>query len=198
MSAEMGSEVPADTPSGQARRLLRSARSGCLATSARGQPFASLVTPACMPDGSLLLLLSRLSEHSRHLMADARCSIMVSGLPDSINPQTAPRVTVTGLAKAVDDKALKARFLAVHPYVSLYADFSDFSTWRIMPAAGMLVGGFARAFRLQATADRGPMASVPVQGTQANIGLNGGRLRRNEGQTSLVCHAGNLVLRLQV
>jgi hypothetical protein len=35
--------------------LLRAARSGCLATSAKGQPFASLVTPACMPDGSLLL-----------------------------------------------------------------------------------------------------------------------------------------------
>ena len=29
-----------------------------------GQPFASLVTPACAPDLSLLLLLSDLSEHT--------------------------------------------------------------------------------------------------------------------------------------
>jgi putative heme iron utilization protein len=135
--------------------MLRAARSGCLATSAKGQPFASLVTPACMPDGSLLLLLSRLAEHTRHLMADPRCSIMVSGVAETANPQTTPRVTVTGVAEVVDDKALKARYLAVHPYASLYADFGDFATWRIAPAAGILVGGFARAFRLKA-ADLSP------------------------------------------
>jgi putative heme iron utilization protein len=137
-------------PGWQARCLLRAARSGCLATSADGQPFASLVTPACMPDGSLLLLLSRLSEHTRHLLADPRCSVMVSGAAESANPQTTPRVTVTGIAEVLDDAALKARFLAVHPYAALYADFGDFATWRIVPAAGMLVGGFARAFRLKA------------------------------------------------
>lgn len=135
--------------------MLRAARSGCLATSAKGQPFASLVTPACMPDGSLLLLLSRLAEHTRHLMADPRCSIMVSGVAETANPQTTPRVTVTGVAEVVDDKALKARYLAVHPYASMYADFGDFATWRIAPAAGILVGGFARAFRLKA-ADLSP------------------------------------------
>lgn len=149
----MASQVVDETaaplpPAWQAQCLLRAVRSGCLATSAKGQPFASLVTPASMPDGSLLLLLSRLSEHTRHLMADPRCSIMVSGVAISDNPQTMPRVTVTGVAQVVDDVALKARYLAVHPYASLYADFGDFATWRIKPAAGSLVGGFARAFRL--------------------------------------------------
>jgi heme iron utilization protein len=51
----MASDMATESPGWQARRLLRAARSGCLATSAKGQPFASLVTPACMPDGSLLL-----------------------------------------------------------------------------------------------------------------------------------------------
>ena len=141
-----------------------------MATSASGQPFASLVTPACMPDGSLLLLLSRLSEHTRHLMADARCSVMVTGVADSANPQTTPRVTVTGLAAVVDDAALKARYLAVHPYASLYADFTDFATWRIAPAAGLLVGGFARAFRLKA-ADLAPdpAAAAALLGSEAGI-----------------------------
>jgi putative heme iron utilization protein len=134
----------------QARCLLRAARAGTLATSAKGQPYASLVTPSCMPDGSLLLLLSRLAEHTRHLLADPRCSVLVSGAPVSENPQTTPRVTVTGVAEMVDDKALKSRYLAVHPYATLYADFGDFATWRIVPAAGILVGGFARAFRLKA------------------------------------------------
>src|ERR1700761_4685355 len=127
MASGRGNEGPAaDNPAWQARRLLRAARSGCLATSAKGQPFASLVTPACMPDGSLLLLLSRLAEHTRHLMAEPRCSVMVSGVAETANPQTTPRVTVTGVAEVMDDKALKARYLAVHPYAALYADFGDF------------------------------------------------------------------------
>ena len=146
----MASQSVAESPGGQARRLLRAARVGCLATSAQGQPFASLVTPACMPDGSLLLLLSRLSEHTRHLAADSRCSVMVSGIAETANPQTTPRATVTGLAEVVDDPALKARYLAVHPYASLYADFSDFATWRIKPAGGLLVAGFGKAARLKA------------------------------------------------
>jgi hypothetical protein len=155
----MASAPAAENPAWQARLLLRAARNGTLATSAKGQPFASLVTPACMPDGSLLLLLSQLAEHTRHLTADPRCSIMVSGEAASANPQTTPRVTVTGVAEVVDDKALKARYLAVHPYAALYADFGDFATWRMAPAAGILVGGFARAFRLRAT-DLAPDADV--------------------------------------
>ena len=146
----MASDSVAESPAWQARRLMRAARGGCLATSAKDQPFASLVTPACMPDGSLLMLLSRLSEHTRHLMADPRCSVMVSGVAETANPQTTPRVTVTGQAAVVDDPALKARYLAVHPYAALYADFGDFATWRLVPQAGILVGGFARAYRLKA------------------------------------------------
>ena len=154
----------------EARCLLRAARGGCLATSAAGQPFASLVTPACMPDGALLLLLSRLSEHTRHLAADPRCSVMVSGAPVSANPQTTPRVTVTGVAEVVDDAALKARYLAVHPYAGLYAGFRDFATCRNVPAAGLLVGGFGRAVRLKAAAlAPEPEAVAAVLAAEAGI-----------------------------
>jgi putative heme iron utilization protein len=123
-----------------------------------------------MPDGSLLMLLSQLSEHTRHLMADPRCSLMVSGAAVSANPQTTPRVTVTGVAEMVVDAALKARFLAVHPYASLYADFADFATWLIKPAAGLLVGGFARAFRLKA-ADLVPEAEAAAAVLAAEPGI---------------------------
>ncbi len=93
----------------EARKLLRAARSGALATTADGgQPFASLVTPACAPDLSLLLLLSALSEHTRYLRAEPRCSVLVTGAAEGVNPQTAPRVTVSSIAQVVDDPALKA------------------------------------------------------------------------------------------
>jgi heme iron utilization protein len=131
-----------------ARCLLRSARVGTLATSAKGQPFASLVTPACAPDLSLLLLLSGLSEHTRHLVADPRCSVLVVGAAETANPQTAPRLTVTGVAERVEAPDLKSRYLAVHSYASLYADLGDFAVWRMQPVAGLFVGGFARAIRL--------------------------------------------------
>jgi putative heme iron utilization protein len=145
----MASEAANESPAWQARKLLRASRGAVLASSAKGHPFASLVTPGVMPDGSLLLLISRLAEHTRHLEADPRCSVMVSGVAETANPQTTPRLTITGEAEKVDDPALKTRYLAIHPYARLYADFGDFSAWRIVPAAGTFVGGFARAFKLK-------------------------------------------------
>ena len=158
------------SPSWQARTLLRAARVGTLATSAEGQPFASLITPACAPDLSVLVLLSALSEHTRHLRADPRCAVMVTGAAETINPQTAPRVTITGLAEPEPDPLLKARWLAVHPYAQLYADFTDFALFRIRPMAGQLVGGFARAFRLR-QADLTPDAEAVarLQAAEADI-----------------------------
>jgi hypothetical protein len=150
----------------EARRLIRAGRAATLATAQAGQPFASLVTPATAPDLSLLMLLSSLSEHTRHLQADPRCALMVAGAPTGLNPQTAPRVTVTGMAEQVPAEevaALKARWLAVHPYAALYADFGDFALWRVTIGGALLVGGFARAVRLKASAllpDEAAVAAV--------------------------------------
>ena len=138
------------SPAWEARKLMRAVRVGSLATSADGQPFASLVTPACAPDLSLLLLLSDLSEHTRHLRAEPRCSVLMAGDAAGANPQTAPRITITGLAERVPDSAPKARYVAVHPYATMYAEFGDFAVWRIRPMGGLYVGGFARAARLRA------------------------------------------------
>ncbi len=142
----------APDPALEARRLIRAAGSAALGTQANGQPFASLVTPAAAPDLSPLLWLSTLSEHTRQLQAEPRCALLFTGEPDGPNPQTTPRVTLTGLAERVEGPAaaaLKARWLARHPYAALYADFGDFSLWRIAPGGALLVGGFARAVRLR-------------------------------------------------
>ncbi len=159
-----------DDAAWEARLLLRAARAATLATSAQGQPFASLVTPATAPDLSVVLLLSSLSEHTRHLRADPRCAVLVTGAPAGVNPQTAPRLTITGLAEPDPDPALKARFLAVHPYAQLYADFADFAVWRVRPLAGLFVGGFARAVRLRGEALRpDPAAIAAIAAAEAGI-----------------------------
>ena len=85
-----GAMAPGPDPAWQSRQLLRAARAGVLATQKDGQPFASLVTPACAPDGSILMFLSTLSEHTRQLRAEPRCSLMVMGQATAANPQTAP------------------------------------------------------------------------------------------------------------
>jgi heme iron utilization protein len=153
-----------DAPAWAARKLLRAARAGTLATAADGQPFASLVTPATAPDGSVLMLLSGLSEHTRHLRADGRCAVMVAGAPEGPNPQTAPRLTVTGVAAPEDDPAFKARWVALHPYAAFYADLGDFRLWRLRPAAAQFIGGFARAFRI------GREALLPDEAAVAAVG----------------------------
>lgn len=139
-------------PGFAARCLLRGAAYCVLATQRDGQPFAALVTPAFTPEMSALLLLSGLSEHTRELMGEPRCALIAVGQPAGPNPQTAPRAILTGRAAPVPPEeaaALKARYLARRPYAQMYAEFADFTLWRVSPGGGQYVGGFARAHRLR-------------------------------------------------
>jgi heme iron utilization protein len=131
-----------------ARRLLRGARQGVLATASEGQPHAALVTPATAPDLSPLLFLSGLSAHTRQLRAEPRCALLVAGEAVETNPQTAPRLTVQAEARPEPDAALRARWLALHPYAGLYAGLADFTLWRLVVTGGHWVGGFGLAARI--------------------------------------------------
>lgn len=168
-------DAAAADPALEARRLIRATGAATLATQADGQPFASLVTPAAAPDLSPLLWLSTLSEHTRQLGREPRCALLFTGPPNGPNPQTTPRVTLTGEATPVEGgeaAALKARWLARHPYAALYADFADFALWRIAPGGALLVGGFARAVRLR-LADLLPVRAAVAAVAQAEAGIIG-------------------------
>ncbi|PZR87064.1 MAG: pyridoxamine 5'-phosphate oxidase [Hyphomicrobiales bacterium] len=133
----------------QAKELLRSVRAGALATvvPVSAFPFASLVNVATAPDGSPILLLSRLAAHTRHLASNPRLSLLLvqTGAGD---PLAHPRATIMGIGECVVDPdgraALKARFLARHPESALYADFGDFAFWRVAMEEAHLIGGFGR------------------------------------------------------
>ncbi len=135
----------------------------------QGTPFRSqvLVNVATAPDGSPILLLSRLAAHTRHLAADPRLSLLLvqTGAGD---PLAYPRVTIMGRAECVIDPdgraALKARFLAKHPESALYADFGDFSFWRVAMELAHLNGGFARAGHFKAAA-----LATPLDGAEALV-----------------------------
>lgn len=135
------------------RQMIRRARSATLATSLTMDnsplPYASLVTIATDYDGTPLLLLSGLADHTRALAENPHCCLLIEEATFLNNPQTGPRVSLMGRAVKVTDPAHRAtvrhRFLARHPSAALYADFADFSFWRLEIERAHFVGGFARA-----------------------------------------------------
>jgi hypothetical protein len=162
--------VPAFDGVPVAKELLRAIRAGALATldASSGHPFASLVTVATDLDGSPLLLMSTLSAHVQNLERDPRCSILLAqgGKGD---PLAHPRLTVMGEAARSSEPRVRARFLARHPKAKLYADFGDFSFWRVAMTGGHLNGGFARAMSLN-----GPELATDLAGADGFDELEAG------------------------
>ena len=91
-----------------------------------------------------LILVSKLAWHTQNLLADARASVLVGELPPTGDALVGPRVTVLGRFEPVEDANLRRRYLARHPQAGLYADFPDFSFWRLNPSGIHGVAGFGR------------------------------------------------------
>ena len=138
----------------EARHLLRTVRSGALATlTPEGDPYASLVTVATLPDGSPVLPLSTLAVHTQHLMADPRCSLLLDSAGKG-DPLTHPRLTIAARAVkagAEERAAWRSRFLRRHPKAEIYVDFGDFSFWRLDLGGARIIGGFGRIHMLEAS-----------------------------------------------
>jgi putative heme iron utilization protein len=137
--------APDFDPKSTAKKLLREARSGALATlmPGSGDPYCSLVNVASAPDGSPLLLLSRLAVHTRNLLADPRISLMLDERKDG-DPLEGARVMLMGSAVASDDPYDRRRYLARHPEAASFAGFADFGFYRLALKTAHLVAGFGR------------------------------------------------------
>lgn len=150
-----------------ARGLIRRARSAALATALAGKdgaPYVSFVTVACDTDASPVLLFSQLADHTRNLQADPRASLLFEAASRRRNPQTGPRVTLTGAIRPTSDPMLAERFLARHPDARMYSGFADFAFYRMTVERAHWVGGFAKARWLPAKrvlfADRDAVRAV--------------------------------------
>ena len=136
----------------EARGLIRRALKAALATTGSAQepavagwPANALVTVAAAGDGSPILLLSTLAHHTGNILADSRASLLIDATEGFANPQTGPRVSVTGRIARTDDPALARRFLARHPAAKMYAGFGDFAFYRMEIERLHYIGGLARA-----------------------------------------------------
>ena len=91
-----------------------------------------------------LILISRLAWHTQNLETDGRASVLIGELPAKGDALVGARITVLGRFEPVDDANLRRRYLARHPQASFYADFPDFSFWRLRPSGIHGVAGFGR------------------------------------------------------
>jgi len=128
-----------------AKRLLREARGGALATlmPGTGAPYCSLVNVATAADGSPLLLVSTLAIHTRNLLADDRVSLMLDERTTG-DPLEGTRIMLSGTIARSDDPEHRRRYLARQPEAEAFAGFKDFAIYRIDVTACHLVAGFGR------------------------------------------------------
>jgi heme iron utilization protein len=137
-----------------ARGLLRRSRQGALATlmTGNGDPYCSLVNLANHPDGSPILLISRLALHTKNILGDPRVSLMLDERAAG-DPLEGARIMLAGTAEQATAEAvseLRRRYLNVHPSAEVFVDFKDFSFFRIRPKGAHLVAGFGRIVDLAA------------------------------------------------
>jgi putative heme iron utilization protein len=145
--------TPDFDPRKVARSLLRRSRQGALATlmAGSGDPYCSLVNVASHPDGSPILLISRLAVHTRNLLADTRVSLMLDERVEG-DPLEGSRIMLAGRAKEAaspDLEIVRRRYLNAHPSAEAFVNFKDFSFFRIRPGGTHLVAGFGRILDLK-------------------------------------------------
>jgi putative heme iron utilization protein len=140
-------------PARLSRSLLRRSRQGALATlmTGSGDPYCSLVNVASHPDGSPILLISRLALHTNNILGDPRVSLMLDERAEG-DPLEGARIMLAGRAEEAngeDAKILRRRYLNAHSSAEAFVDFKDFSFFRIRPLAAHLVAGFGRIVDLR-------------------------------------------------
>lgn len=138
-----------------ARRLIGEACFAAIAfiDPADGGPSVSRVALATAPDGVPFALVSTLAAHTRALLADPRCSLLVGEPGPKGDPLTHPRLALRAtavFAEGAGADALRAAFVAARPKAALYAALPDFRPVRFVPERGLLNGGFGRAYALTA------------------------------------------------
>ena len=141
--------VPEPTFAERARTLAYLGRTGSLATLSRrhpGHPFASVMPYALDVGGRPLFLISAMAMHTQNLEADARASLLITQPGWTGDPLAAGRLTLIGEARPVptgETPTARAAYLARHERARYWADFDDFSFWRLEVADLYFVGGFA-------------------------------------------------------
>jgi len=138
-------KTPAHANPRSARQLLRAHRYGALGTLSQkfdGHPFTSITPYLVDFDGSVLILISGLAEHTKNILNDSRASLVSHNQADP-RIQTQGRVTLVGHAAHQPDRADCAkRYLRYFAETRNWYELPDFNFYRITPLAIRYIGGF--------------------------------------------------------
>ncbi|MFN3255261.1 MAG: HugZ family protein [Ilumatobacter sp.] len=144
-----------------ARTLIGVGGVGTMSTlTASGHPYASLAPFSVVADGSPLICVSDLAEHTQNLRRDPRSSVLFGEtVPDGVDPLALARVTLVGsfVPHSPHGREIEAH-LQLHPLARHYIGFDDFSWWRFQALSLRYVGGFG--FMGWITADEFAVADI--------------------------------------
>ncbi len=115
-----------------------------------GGPYVSLVNYACDEKGLPIFLFSGLARHTQCLLRDQRASLLIAEIPSKGDALTGLRASFSGVMGQVATPEARALYISKHPYAASYAEFGDFSFWKLTPKLVHLVGGFGRIETLEA------------------------------------------------
>ena len=136
------------------RKLLSETKYSSLAVNdiASEFPLVSRVAASFSKDTGLFFAGSDLSLHSKCLVQDNKCSLML-GEPGKGDGLAYARITLVGttvrMANGHEERAkFRQVFLETHPKAELYIDFGDFGFYPIKLERAYLNGGFGKAYHL--------------------------------------------------
>ncbi|MCB1002095.1 MAG: DUF2470 domain-containing protein [Acidimicrobiales bacterium] len=137
-----------------------------------GFPYGSLVAYSVLDDGSPLVCISELAEHTRNAHASSRAGMLLTGLPvdDASDPLDRPRASLVGhLCPHTPSAAERSNHVERHPGVLDYVDFPDFGWWRLEIAAARYVGGFGHMSWVTGEEVAAATADPVLAGSQAAV-----------------------------
>lgn len=137
-----------------ARGLLSGAQFAALGVvTPDGLPMVTRIALATRQDGRPLTLISDLSAHAAALKANPAASLLVGEPGERGDPLTHARLTLQCRASFTrmgepGHTGIAAHYLAQRPRAKLYSGFEDFFYVTFDIDEALLIGGFARAYRL--------------------------------------------------
>jgi putative heme iron utilization protein len=115
-------------------------------------PMVTKVVPMILND-EIYLLLSDLSEHTRNISDNNRCSVYFAGVEFHKTKMNNPRVTFSGtIEKLLLDKSsseyqnLLSEYCKVDSGAQMWGMFGDFNFYKLTVSRTLYVEGFAKAY----------------------------------------------------
>ncbi|MCB6185284.1 CREG family protein, partial [Leeia sp. TBRC 13508] len=133
-------------PSHAIQYTIRSCFEGTLATNSiqlPQYPHASWIQLCTDFQGMPIFIISHLAEHTKNLVSDPRCSLLVTAQGET---EASPkRLTILGQAKAFTPSEIEiSRFSKLIPQSALYLNIGGFEFYRLTPEKVRFISSFGK------------------------------------------------------